>query len=462
MRDCPRSPAVGGEGNVAREVNEVGVVGLGTMGAGIVEVLARAGLSVTAVEISDEAVARGRGHLEHSTGRAVSRGKLDPADRDAMFERIRFSTSLEDLANAELVIEAVPERMELKTEIMAALDKICPPDTILATNTSSLSVTELSVATGRPSKVIGMHFFNPAPVMKLVEVVRTVVTQPSVVEDVEALAARLGKVDVTIGDKAGFIANALLFGYLNHAVSMFENRYASREDIDAAMRLGCGLPMGPLALMDLIGIDTAYEILDTMYKQSRNRLHAPSPIIKQMMTAGLLGRKSGRGFYTYADRDSAEVVPDAQTPPAGGAAEGARPVRTVGVVGSGTMATGIVEVVAKGGYDVRFVARGADKVDAVRTALARSLEKQVQRGRLEEAARDAVLARVQGSTSLDDLADRDLIVEAVVEEMSIKEALFANLGEIAKPGAVLATTTSSLPVIQLAAASGRPADVVGM
>jgi 3-hydroxybutyryl-CoA dehydrogenase len=447
---------------VARELSEVGVVGLGTMGAGIVEVFARAGLSVTAVEVNDEALARGRGHVEHSTDRAIKRGKLDPAERDEIFGRIRFSTSLEDLADAELVVEAVPERMELKTDVFAQLDKICPPDTILATNTSSLSVTELSVATGRPSKVIGMHFFNPAPVMKLVEVVRTVVTEPSVVDDVEALAARLGKVDVTIGDKAGFIANALLFGYLNHAVSMYENRYASREDLDAAMKLGCGLPMGPLALMDLIGIDTAYEILDTMYKQSRNRLHAPSPIIKQMMTAGLLGRKSGRGFYTYADRDSAEVVPDVQTPTEGGATAGAREVRTVGVVGSGTMATGIIEVVAKGGYDVRFVARGAEKVEAVRSTLAKSLEKQVQRGRLEEAERDAVLARVQGSTSLDDLADRDLLIEAVVEELSVKEALFANLGEIAKPGAVLATTTSSLPVIQLAGASGRPADVVGM
>jgi 3-hydroxybutyryl-CoA dehydrogenase len=392
----------------------------------------------------------------------VSRGKLDPADRDAIFERIRFSTSLEDLANAELVIEAVPERIELKAEVFSQLDKICPPDTILATNTSSLSVTELSVVTGRPSKVIGMHFFNPAPVMKLVEVVRTVVTEPSVVEDVEALAARLGKTDVTIGDKAGFIANALLFGYLNHAVSMFENRYASREDIDAAMRLGCGLPMGPLALMDLIGIDTAYEILDTMYKQSRNRLHAPSPIIKQMVTAGLLGRKNGRGFYTYAEAGSAQVVDDAATPSAGGAAEGARPVRTVGVVGSGTMATGIIEVVAKGGYDVRFVARAPEKVEAVTKALTKSLEKQVVRGRLDEAGRDEILARVTGTTSLDELSDRDLIIEAVVETLSVKEALFANLGEIAKPGAVLATTTSSLPVIECAKASGRPQDVVGM
>jgi 3-hydroxybutyryl-CoA dehydrogenase len=447
---------------VARELTEVGVVGLGTMGAGIAEVLARAGLSVTAVEVTDDALQRGREHVEQSTGKAVARGKLESAERDEILSRIRFSTSMEDLAVAELVVEAIPERMELKAEVFSALDKICPPDTILATNTSSLSVTELSVTTGRPGKVIGMHFFNPAPVMKLVEVVRTVVTEPSVVEDVEALAARLGKIDVTIGDKAGFIANALLFGYLNHAVSMFENHYASREDIDAAMRLGCGLPMGPLALMDLIGIDTAYEILVTMYQQSRNRLHAPSPIIKQMMTAGLLGRKVGRGFYTYAGRDSAEVVPDAHTPAAEGAAEGARPVRSVGVVGSGTMATGIIEVVAKGGYDVTFVARTVDKVEAVQQALAKSLDKQVARGRLEQAERDAVLGRVTGTAQLDDLADADLVIEAVVEHLGVKQALFSALGEIAKPGAVLATTTSSLPVIECARASDRPGDVVGL
>ncbi len=447
---------------MARELSEVGVVGLGTMGAGIAEVLARAGLQVTAVDISDAMVSRGREHVEQSTGKAVSRGKLDPAERDAILERIRFATSLEELASAELVVEAIPERMELKAEVFAALDKVCPPDTILATNTSSLSVTELSVTTGRPGKVIGMHFFNPAPVMKLVEVVRTVVTEPSVVEDVEALAARLGKVDVTIGDRAGFIANALLFGYLNHAVAMFENHYASREDLDAAMRLGCGLPMGPLALMDLIGIDTAYEILVTMYQQSRNRLHAPSPIIKQMMTAGLLGRKSGRGFYTYAGRDSAEVVPDALTPESGSVTDGARPVRSIGVVGSGTMATGIVEVAAKAGFPVTFVARTVDKVESVRTSLTRSLDKQVVRGRLEQAERDAVLARVTGTNELDDLAGADLVIEAVVEQLGVKQALFAALGEIAKPGAVLATTTSSLPVIECAKASERPGDVLGL
>jgi 3-hydroxybutyryl-CoA dehydrogenase len=447
---------------VARELTEVGVVGLGTMGAGIAEVFARAGLSVTAVEVTQPALQGGREHVERSTGKAVARGRLDAADRDAILSRIRFSTSMADLGTAELVVEAIPERMELKTEVFATLDAICPPDTILATNTSSLSVTELSVTTGRPGKVIGMHFFNPAPVMKLVEVVRTVVTEPSVVEDVEALAARLGKIDVTIGDKAGFIANALLFGYLNHAVSMYENRHASREDIDAAMRLGCGLPMGPLALMDLIGIDTAYEILQTMYRQSRDRLHTPSPVIKQMTTAGLLGRKSGRGFYTYAGRNSAEVVADQQTPSAGNAARGARPVQRVGVVGSGAMANGIIEVVAGGGYDVTVVAPTVDEVEVVHAALARSLDEQVVRGRLTETQRDDVLGRVTGTAQVDDLADVDLVIEAMVGQPGPTQALFAALGRIAKPGAVLATTTSGLPVIECARASGRLGDVVGL
>jgi 3-hydroxybutyryl-CoA dehydrogenase len=447
---------------MAREFNRVGVVGLGTMGAGIVEVFARNGLSVVAVDRDEASVARGRGHVEQSTGRAVARGKLAEADQAALLSRITFDTEMKSLADADLVIEAVPEQLELKRSIFAALDEICGPETILATNTSSLSVTEIAVATSRPDKVVGVHFFNPAPVMKLVEVVRSVVTDPEVVEDIEAFVASLGKTDVTIGDRAGFIANALLFGYLNHAAAMYSERYASREDIDAAMKLGCGLPMGPLALLDLIGLDTAFEILDTMYRQSRDRLHAPTPIFKQMITAGLLGRKVGAGFYSYDGPDSPNVIADTHTPSADTAEVGTRPVRSVGVVGSGTMATGIVEVFAKAGYDVTFIARSADKVAKVTAGLTRSLEKAVQRGKLDGADRDAGLARVTGSTRLDDLASVDLVVEAVVEELSVKQALFANLDEICKPGAVLATTTSSLPVIECAAATSRQADVVGM
>lgn len=446
---------------MARELKTVGVVGLGTMGAGIAEVFARHGLTVVGVERDDEAVARGRGHIQHSTDRAVKRGKLSEADQQSLFDRITFATSLEALADADLVVEAVVEHLDLKRDIFATLDKIVRDDAILATNTSSLSVTEISVATERPHRVVGMHFFNPAPVQEFVEVIRTVVTEPDVVEDVSALARRLGKSPVVAQDRAGFIANALLFGYLNHAVSMFEQRYATREDLDAAMRLGCGYPMGPLQLLDLIGLDTAYEILDTMYKQGRNRLHAPAPILKQMVTAGLLGRKTGRGFYTYEAADSPVVVADELTPTADGASKG-RDVKRVGVVGSGTMAVGIVEVCAKAGYDVLYVARGQEKVDRVRAGLERSLEKAVQRGKIESADRDAALNRISGTSKLDDLAGVDLVIEAVVEELSVKQALFETFDEICKPGAVLATTTSSLPVIDLAMATKRPGDVVGI
>jgi 3-hydroxybutyryl-CoA dehydrogenase len=447
---------------VAREFSTVGVVGLGTMGAGIAEVFARSGLDVVAVEVDDESIDRGRGHIEHSTARAVSRGKIDEAEQRALMGRISYTTALSDLSGVDFVIEAVPEHSDLKSGIFAELDGIVAPEVVLASNTSSLSITELSVRTGRPGRVVGMHFFNPAPVMGLVEIVRTVVTEPDVIDDVTALAGKLGKTPVVIGDRAGFIANALLFGYLNHAARMYEQHYASREDLDAAMRFGAGYPMGPLALLDLIGLDTAYEILDTMYRQSRDRLHAPAPVLKQMITAGLLGRKSGRGFYTYEEPDSPTVVADAATPATGGESGQTRTVRRVGVVGTGTMATGIVEVFAKSGLDVTVRGRSSGKTDDALAVVRRSLDKAVHRGKLEEADRDAALDRITATTSLDDFAEVDLVVEAVAEDLEIKRGVFATLDEVCKPGAILATTTSSLPVVECAAATNRPGDVVGL
>ena len=449
---------------MSREITRVGVVGLGTMGAGIAEVFARSGYDVIGLDANDVAIERGRGHVEGSTGRAVARGKLTEEGRGEILGRLRFTTDYADLADRDLVIEAVPEQLELKRAIFEQLDTVVPASSILATNTSSLSVTDIAVATSRPAQVVGMHFFNPAPVLKFVEVVRTVVSDPDVVADVENLARSLGKQPVVVGDKAGFIANALLFGYLNHAASMFETKYATREDIDAAMKLGCGLPMGPLALLDLIGLDTAYEILDTMYKQGRDRLHAPSPVLKQMVTAGLRGRKSGRGFYTYEAPNAPLVVADALTPSGLGEGDGpiTRTVEKVGVAGSGTMATGIIEVFAKAGYDVLFVTRGDDRAARVLSAIERSLDKGVLRGKLTQDERDAALARITGSSRIDDLADRDLVVEAVVEELSVKAALFETFDEICKPGTILATTTSSLPVVDLAAVTKRPQDVVGL
>lgn len=447
---------------MAREFQTVGVVGLGTMGTGIAEVLARHGLRVIGVEVDQDGVRRAADLLRHSTLRAVERGKLTADERDELIARIEIVTDFDRLAAADLVIEAVPEHLDLKREIFAKIDSIVTTDAVLATNTSSLSVTELAVATENPRRVVGIHFFNPAPVQAFIEVVRTVVSEQEVVDDVVALTRRLGKEPVVVGDKAGFIANALLFGYLNHAVSMYEQKYAAREDIDAAMRLGCGLPMGPLALMDLIGLDTAYEILDSMYKQGRDRLHAPSPVIKQMVTAGLKGRKSGRGFYTYDTPGSSTVVDDALTPLPGAEAGPFRTVNSVGVVGSGTMATGIVEVFARKGFDVIIVARAKDKVDRALAALTKSLDRQVTKGRLTVQVRDETLGRVTGSTSLDDLVAVDLVLEAVIEDLQVKQALFKDLDEICRPGTILATTTSSLPVIECAAATARPQDVVGI
>src|SRR4051794_15942217 len=450
------------QGSQSRTFRTIGVIGLGTMGAGIAEVFARNGFSVVGVEQNDEGVARGRRHLEHSTARAVKRGKLSESEQADLLGRITLTTTMKDLHEADFVIEAVVESLPTKKAIFTELEGIVPADAILATNTSSLSVTEISTANAHPGRVVGVHFFNPAPVQNLVEIIRTVVTEPRVLEDVKVLVEGMGKNPVVCGDKAGFIANTLLFGYLNHAVAMYEGKFATREDIDAAMRFGCGYPMGPLQLLDLIGLDTAYEILETMYRQGRDRLHAPAPILKQLVTAGMLGRKTGRGFYTYDGPDSPVTVADDLTPSADDQPQLQHHISRVGVVGTGTMAVGIVEVFAKAGYDVLFVGRSQDKVDGVLATITKNFDKQIQRGRASEDDKAAVLARVTGSTALDDLKDVDVVVEAIAEDLAIKTTLFNNLDDICKPGAILATTTSSLPVIELARATERPQDVVGM
>src|SRR5215213_6847083 len=408
---------------MARQLDRVGVVGLGTMGAGIAEVLARGGLDVVAVEPDEAGLARGRGHLERSTARAVSRGRLPEAERQALLGRVRFVRDLSELADRDLVVEAVPERLDLKRDLMARLDAVVRPDAVLGTNTSSLSVTEIAAATRRPGRVVGMHFFNPAPVLRLVEVVRTVVSENSVVDDVTALARRLGKTPVVVADRAGFVANALLFGYLNRAVAMVETGHASREDVDAAMVRGCGLPMGPLALLDLIGLDTAQEILETMYRQGGDRLHVPRPLLRQLVTAGRLGRKTGHGFYPYVEPGSGQVVPGAGT--AGrqvGSHERVRTLRQVGVVGPGPVADGLAAELVAAGLDV-------------------------------------VVGTADG---LDDLGDADLVVETVADDAAAKRAVFTALDEVCRPGVVLATTTSTVPVVECAAATSRPRDVVGL
>ncbi|WP_405754378.1 3-hydroxyacyl-CoA dehydrogenase family protein [Streptomyces sp. NBC_01411] len=443
-------------------LHTIAVVGLGTMGTGIAEVLTRGGREVIGIDVSPDAAARAVAALEASTARAVQRERLTDQERLDVLARFRTFSDLQAAADADLVIEVVPESYETKQQVLRALDGIVRPTAVLATGTNALSVTRLAADTSHPERVLGLHFFNPAPAMKLVEVVSSVLTAPTAVEAVTDLARELGKEPVAVGDRPGFVADGLLFGYLNQAAAMYEAKYASREDIDAAMRLGCGLPMGPLALLDLIGIDTARTVLEAMYSASRERLHAPAPILKQLSNAGLTGRKSGRGFYTYQEPGSADVVRDALTPLDSAQLAAARPVTSVGVAGSGTMASGIAEVFAKAGYDVVLAARSPEKADAAKARVAKSLARSVDKGRMTAAARDEALARIAPAGSLDAFAGVDLAVEAVAEDLEVKQQLFEMLDKVCKQGAVLATTTSSLPVIACARATSRPQDVVGM
>ncbi|MBT2444240.1 3-hydroxyacyl-CoA dehydrogenase family protein [Streptomyces sp. ISL-36] len=444
-------------------LSTIAVVGLGTMGAGIADVLARSGREVIGIDISEAAAGRAIAALEASTARAVARERITEEERQDVLARFRTFSDLQAAANADLVIEVVPESYEAKQEVFRALDSIVRPETIIATGTNALSVTRLAADSAHPERVLGLHFFTPVQAMKLVEIVSSVLTAPQAVAAVTDLVHALGKEPVAVGDRPGFVADGLLFGYLNQAAAMYEAKYASREDIDAAMKLGCGLPMGPLALLDLIGIDTARTVLEAMYSESRDRLHAPAPILKQLSEAGLTGRKSGRGFYTYDAPGSATVVRDALTPLETSALAGeTREVRSVGVAGSGTMASGIAEVFAKAGYDVVLAARSQEKADTAKARIAKSLARSVDKGRMTGEARDETLARIAPAGSLDAFAEVDLAVEAVAEDLEIKQQLFATLDKICKPGAVLATTTSSLPVVACARATSRPQDVIGM
>ncbi|MFF2848974.1 3-hydroxyacyl-CoA dehydrogenase family protein [Streptomyces sp. NPDC058001] len=443
-------------------LHTVAVVGLGTMGTGIAEVLARAGREVIGIDVDATATAQATAALETSTTRAVRRERLTEGERGDTLARFRTFTDLRAAADADLVIEVVPESYEIKQQVFRALDDIVRPDTILATGTNALSVTRLAAESAHPERVLGLHFFNPAPAMKLVEVVSSVLTSPAAVAAVTDLAIELGKEPVAVGDRPGFVADGLLFGYLNQAAAMYEARYASREDIDAAMKLGCGLPMGPLALLDLIGVDTARTVLEAMYTASHDRLHAPAPILGQLSEAGLTGRKAGRGFYTYEEPGGAVIVPDALTPGGDPTAGAGREVRSVGVAGSGTMASGIAEVFAKAGYDVVLAARSPEKAEAAKSRIAKSLSRSVDKGRLTAEAATGTLDRITPAGSYDGFADVDLAVEAVAEDLDVKQQLFAVLDKVCKPGAVLATTTSSLPVVACARATSRPQDVIGM
>ncbi len=285
-------------------IEKIGVVGCGLMGSGIAQAAAQAGVQVTVREVSKELLDKGFASIDKSLGRLVQRGTLTAGERDAARSRLRGTTKIEELADCDMAIEAITEQIEPKKELFRALDAVCPPRTIYASNTSSLSITEMAVATQRPGRFVGLHFFNPVPIMKLVEVIRTIATDRNVYEEVTAFAARLGKTAVRTSDRTGFIVNRLLVPYLLDAVRALEEGVASVPDIDQAMKLGCGHPMGPLTLLDFVGLDTTYYIANIMFDEFKERRFAPPPLLKRMVMAGWNGRKSGRGFYEYSDPEN--------------------------------------------------------------------------------------------------------------------------------------------------------------
>ncbi|MDP9337649.1 MAG: 3-hydroxybutyryl-CoA dehydrogenase [Acidobacteriota bacterium] len=282
-------------------IQKVGVVGCGLMGSGIAQVAAAAGFTTVVREVSGEIVEKGLKSIDKNLARLVEKGAIDEGKKNEIRGRLKGTTALEDLKDCDVVIEAIIEQLAVKRELFSALDAICPPSTIFASNTSSLTITEIATATTRPDRFVGLHFFNPVPVMKLVEVVRTIATDPAVYEEMVAFGGKLGKTAVRAHDSTGFIVNRLLVPYLLDAIRALEEGVGSIEDIDNSMKLGCGHPMGPLTLLDFVGLDTTFYIANIMFEEFRERRFASPPLLKRMVLAGWNGKKSGRGFYDYSD-----------------------------------------------------------------------------------------------------------------------------------------------------------------
>ncbi len=282
-------------------IRKVGVVGCGLMGSGIAQVSAAAGFETVVREVSAELVEKGIKSIEKNLNRLAEKGAITDGVKGEIRGRLKGTTSIEDLKNCDVIVEAIIEQLPAKRELFGELDRTCPPATIFASNTSSLTITEIATATKRPQRFVGLHFFNPVPVMKLVEVVRTITTDPAVYEEMVAFGAKLGKTAVRANDSTGFIVNRLLVPYLLDAIRALEEGVGSIEDIDNSMKLGCGHPMGPLTLLDFVGLDTTYYISQIMFDEFKERRFAAPPLLKRMVLAGWNGRKAGRGFYDYSD-----------------------------------------------------------------------------------------------------------------------------------------------------------------
>ncbi|MFF7452591.1 3-hydroxyacyl-CoA dehydrogenase family protein [Kitasatospora sp. NPDC008115] len=412
----------------------VGIVGLGSLGQSLLRALDASGVRVIGVDSDPDVVAR-------------VRARAGTADVSGEFGR---------LGGADVVIEAVSRHADAKEDVLRRLGALRPGVTALVTTTASLSVPALAIASGRPERLVGLRFAVPSSPRAGAQVVGTTMTAPEAVAAVEELLSLLGHAVAPRGADPA-VARELLLPYLGRAVALHEEGYASCEDIDTAMRLGCGLPAGPFEMLDAIGVDTVHRELDDLHRRTGLAHHRPPASLERMIAAGRLGRQSGRGFHGYDEsgRRTGSAAPRRST-------GGAPAVGHVGIVGTGTMARGIAQSLALAGVGTTLVGRTLDRAEFARATIGSSLARSVERGRLDADAARTALARVHADHEPSVLFDCDLVIEAVVEDLPVKRAVFEQLDKVCRPGAVLATTTSSLSVAECAASTGRPEDVIGM
>ncbi|WP_241518641.1 3-hydroxyacyl-CoA dehydrogenase family protein [Streptomyces sp. CB03238] len=431
----------------------VGIVGLGSVGEPLLRAVRAAGHDVVGVESDPDVLAR----VDRRMKSAAADG-LDGGDW-------LLTTDLAEVARADVVVEAVQEDLAVKTDTLRRAASLCAPHTVLVSTTAALPLVRIASASGRPDRTLALRFLRPPGAGGAVELVATAMSCTEAVGVLEGLTASLGLTPATVGARAGDDAVGLVYRFLNRAVAMIEDGYADRDAVDAAMRLGCGLPLGPLQLLDELGLDHVHAALTDRWQRTGDDTFRPAPLLGSLADAGALGRKSGQGFYTYDEADAAEGAVRTPSPTDAvreGGGAGTADILRVGVAGSGTMARGIAEVTAAAGLPTVLVARSREKADAAVEAIGASLTRSVRRGRVTPDRRAAALGLIESAEGLSALGDCDLVIEATAEELPVKQAVFARLGEVCRPGALLATTTSSLSVAACADASGRHQDVLGL
>ena len=448
------------------KVQKVGVVGLGTMGSNIAIVCARGGKETVVFEANAAAMESGMGRVRAFLDAGVEKGKTSPEERDAMMGRIQQAGSLSGLEDCDLVIEAITEDREEKNKLLRSLNAVLGKRAIIASNTSTLSISHMGAASGRPSKTIGAHFCLPAALNKLVEVVPGLLTSDETTSATSAFLEEVGQTPVTVKDAPGFVLNYFLVAFQNDCIRLIESGYTNPADLDAGVRLGLGYRMGPMRLLDIEGLDIHRTVSLSMYEQLKDSRYIPPPLVDRMIDAGHLGAKTGKGFYTYKSAGVFGVAePEEDAAHARDLSQGqpiADAVKKVGVVGLGAMGSGIAQVCVTAGLEVTGVEVNADALEAGLTRIRRNLGGAVKRGKMDEAQKEETLARLGGSTDLDALSDCDLIIEVIVENLDAKLVLFEKLGSIAKEGAIIASNTSCLSVTAMAAKTKTPERVLGL